>query len=223
MHSACSKPSVWLLPCALLLLLAGKLFAAQPLVVQASTDLGVVGKVYPVAERSFLDVLMQRLQQAQASGELAKIEGDARQKWQSYTQQPPGKHFPRAPKARTRTLDMTLTLDHDLSDQDGNVFAPAGTTINPLAMMQLSKDILLFDATDAAQAAWAKQYITTSTKPVKPILTDGKVLELMQDWKTQLWFDQGGYLAQRFRVEYVPVVLHQRGEMLEMQEVLVHD
>ena len=189
----------------------------------ASTDLGVMGKIYPVAERSLLAVLMDRLQQGMDSGKLASIEADARQRWQAYAEQPPGQHFPRAPKARTRQLDMTLTVEHDLADADGNVFAKAGTRVNPLAMMQLSKDILLFDAADAAQAVWAKQYITTSKRPVKPILTAGPVLQLMQDWNVQLWFDQGGYLAKRFRIEYLPVVLRQRGELLELEEVAVHD
>lgn len=188
-----------------------------------STDLGVMGKVYPVAERSLLAVLMERLKQAQSSGELARLEQAARQRWQAYARQPPGQHFPRAPKARTRQFDMSLTVKHDLADADGNVFAKAGTKINPLAMMQLSKDILLFDASDAAQVAWAKRYITTSKRPVKPILTAGPVLQLMQDWNVQLWFDQGGYLAKRFRIQYLPVVLRQRGDLLEMEEVVVHD
>lgn len=221
MPSVCSKPLFRFLTGAVLLALAPLMAGAASNA--ASTDLGVMGKVYPLAERSLLAVLMERLQQAQSSGEFARIEQAARQRWQAYAEQPPGQHFPRAPNARTRQLDMTLTVEHDLADADGNVFARAGTKVNPLAMMQLSKDILLFDATDAAQAAWAKQYIATSKRPLKPILTAGKVLQLMQDWKTQLWFDQGGYLAKRFRIEYLPVVLRQRGELLELEEVVVHD
>ncbi len=223
MRSVCFKPLSLLSPGIFLL---GLLLCSSASAVSAgtvSTDLGVVGKVYPVAERSLLAALMERLRQAQSSGEFARIEQAARQRWQTYAQQPPGQHFPRAPKTRTRQLDMTLTVEHNLADADGNVFAKAGTRVNPLAMMQLSKDILLFDAADAAQAVWAKQYITTSKRPVKPILTAGPVLQLMQDWNVQLWFDQGGYLAKRFRIEYLPVVLRQRGELLELEEVAVHD
>lgn len=217
MHSVCSKTVPRLMAGMLLLLLSQTAASALP------KDLGVMGKVYPVAERSLLAVLMERLQQAQQSGRLAAIETDARQRWQAYAEQPPGQHYPRAPKPRTRKLDMTLTVEHDLADADGQVFAKAGTKVNPLAMLQLSRDILLFDATDAAQAAWAKQYIASSKRPVKPVLTAGKVLQLMHDWQTQLWFDQGGYLAKRFRIQYLPAVLRQRGERLELEEVVVHD
>ncbi len=219
MLSVFSKPMIWVIPGLLLLWLAPSWATPAP----ESHDLGVMGKVYPVQERSLLDVLMARLRQAQQAGELDKVEEDARQRWQAYAQEPPGKHYPRAPQARTRTLDMTLTLENDLSDADGAVFAKAGTKVNPLAMMQLSKDIVLFDGTDTAQLAWAKQYITSSQRPVKPILTAGKVLQLMQDWKTPLWFDQGGYLAKRFRIESLPVVLRQQGQVLVLEEVVVHD
>lgn len=217
MRSVCFKPLSRWLPGLVLL------FLCQVAAGAVSTDLGVVGKVYPVAEHSLLDVLMERLKQAQSSGEFARIEQAARQLWQAYAQQPPGQHFPRVPKARTRQLDMSLTVEHDLADADDNVFAKAGTKVNPLAMMQLSKDILLFDATDAAQAAWARRYIAASERPIKPIVTAGPVLQLMQDWNVQLWFDQGGYLAKRFRIQYLPVVLRQRGELLELEEVVVHD
>lgn len=212
-------PITWVIPGLLLLWLVPGWATPTP----ESRDLGVMGKVYPVQERSLLDVLMDRLQQAQQTGELGKVEKDARQRWQAYAHEPPGNHYPRAPNTRTRTLDMTLTLENDLSDADGIVFAEAGTKVNPLAMMQLSKDIVLFDGTDAAQSAWAKQYIASSQRPVKPILTAGKVLQLMQDWKTPLWFDQGGYLAKRFRIEYLPVVLRQQGQVLALEEVVVHD
>lgn len=55
---------------------------------------------------------------------------------------------------------------------------------------------------------------------VKPILVAGEPLNLMRDWKRQVFYDQGGTLVRRLGIHRVPAVVTQDGKRLRVDEVL---
>lgn len=181
-------------------------------------DLGVVGPVYPITEPDLLHVIQQRLRALHASGELTRHQQAAKKQFKAYAQRPAGKPRPRAERTRTYYVDPSRTLDHDLKDHQGRLIHAAGTRVNPFDYMSLSKSLLFFDGDDAAQTAWARALITKEPARIKPVLTNGPVLELMRAWKTRLYFDQRGTLLQRFRIEHTPALVKQDGNRLKITE-----
>lgn len=181
-------------------------------------DLGVVGPVYPIAEQDMLQTIEQRLTALEESGELARIEDDAKARYQAYVERPEGVRLPRATLNRTYYVDPSLIVPYDIKDHEGRIIHPAGTTINPLDYMTLSKQLLFFDGDDPVQVEWTRSMVDGDPLHIKPILTNGPVLALMKEWQVRLYFDQRGQLAEQFGIQAVPVTLRQDGKMLKVVE-----
>ena len=64
--------------------------------------------------------------------------------------------LPRASETATRTVDPTVVLANDIAMPDGKLIAAAGMRFNPLRAFGMSRQIVVFDATDAKQLAYAK-------------------------------------------------------------------
>ena len=196
--------------------LSAALFACSS--VLAGRDLGVVGPVYPIAEPDLLATIEQRLTSMAESGELTRLEADAKARYRAYAERPQGVHLPRATKDRTYYVDPSLTVPYDITDHEGRIIHAAGTTVNPLDHITLSQRLLFFDGDDPEQVAWARSMIERDPLRVKPILTNGPVLALMKKWQVRLYFDQRGKLVERFGIERVPVLVAQEGRRLKVIE-----
>lgn len=182
-------------------------------------DLGVVGPVYPIAEQDMLQTIEQRLEALAESGELARIEDDAKARFQTYVERPEGVRLPRATQNRTYYVDPSLTVPYDIKDHEGRIIHPAGTTVNPLDYMTLSKQLLFFDGDDPVQVEWARAMVESDPVHIKPILTNGPVLALMKDWQVRLYFDQRGQLVERFQIQRVPALVASDGSRLKVMEL----
>lgn len=186
-------------------------------------DLGVVGPVYPIAEQDMLQTIEQRLTALEESGELTRLEDDAKARYQAYVERPEGVRLPRAKQNRTYYVDPSLTVPYDIKDHEGRIIHPAGTTVNPLDHMTLSKQLLFFDGDDPVQVDWARAMVESNPVHMKPILTNGPVLALMKDWQLRLYFDQKGSLLGRFGIKAVPAIVYQEGSLLKAMEVVIQD
>jgi conjugal transfer pilus assembly protein TraW len=169
-----------------------------------------LGKTYPIAERDFLVVIQERLQAKQDSGELADRQRAMREKALHTIENPtPVAGIARAVTAETRFYDPSVVAKDAIHDADGKVVVAAGTRVNPLEYLGLSKVLLFIDARDEQQVAYADHYYQTSQKPVKVILVGGSYMALMRQWKRPVYFDQGGFLTQRFAIRAVPTLVYQ--------------
>lgn len=181
-------------------------------------DLGVVGPVYPIAEQDMLETIEQRLTALEESGELARIEDDAKARYQAYVERPEGVRLPRATQNRTYYADPSLIVPYDIKDHEGRIIHSAGTTVNPLDYMTLSKQLLFFDGDDPGQVEWARAMVGSDPVHIKPILTNGPVLALMKEWQVRLYFDQRGQLVERFGIQRVPAMVSQEEKRLKVAE-----
>lgn len=186
-------------------------------------DLGVVGPVYPIAEQDMLATIEQRLKVLEESGELARIEEDAKARYQAYVERPKGMHLPPATQDRTYYVDPGVTVPYDIKDHEGRIIHPAGTTVNPLTYITLSKQLLFFDGDDPVQVEWARSMMGSDPLRVKPILTNGPVLALMKEWDSCVYFDQQGQLTQHFGIQALPAVISQKRQRLRVHEISLPD
>jgi conjugal transfer pilus assembly protein TraW len=182
---------------------------------------GVIGPVYPIAERSLLEVILARLREADANGTLAHLQRDAQTRVQREVEAPtPIAGLTRTTQPRTRYYDPSLVVPEAIRDADGTVLVPPGTTVNPLDTVSLSRALLFIDGRDATQLERARQLLDERAGRVKLILTGGSYLDLMRRWKLPVYFDQQGHLTTKLGIRHVPAIVTQEGKRLRIDEIL---
>lgn len=187
-----------------------------------ASDIGTIGPVYPIQEPHLLDFIRQRLQEKERSGELKKLEEQARARGiDAVTHPKPVAGIKLAETARTFYFDPTFTLDRNVLDDKGKLLFPAGTRKNPLEIVALSKHLLFFDARDKRQVTRARELITFYRGRVKPILVGGSYLDLMKSWRAPVYYDQQGVLTHRLGITQVPAIVLQEGLRLRIDELVL--
>lgn len=185
-----------------------------------AAHLGTLGPTYPVGEDSALDMIMQKLRDKEKSGELKKIEEAAKRRaLHSITTIPPLAGLTTVTTRSQRLIDPSVTYKKAVTTDTGQIVIPAGTTINPLDIMPLSKRLVFFDGRDAEQCEAVRRLVKQYARGIKPILVGGSWLDLSKAWKTQVYVDQRGTLVERFGIHAVPTIIRQQGKALLLEEI----
>ena len=190
----------------------------------AAKDLGVRGATWPVAEPDLLAAIEARLRGMERSGELARLEREARADARHRLENPdPVSGVIPATEERSRLIDPSITVARDIRTPDGTLVAAAGTRVNPLARMTLARDLLFLDGRRASEIAWALAREAEGGRPARIVLLAGRPLELMRRHRRPFFFDQGGVLAARFGIAATPSLVGQAGTQLQITEIPVED
>lgn len=185
-------------------------------------DAGVIGPTYEIAEPHLLKFIEARLRQKEASGELRRLQEEARKRGIDAVRYPePVAGLSTTQAKRTIYYDPTYTLDRNVQDAQGRLMFAAGTRANPLDIVSLSRRLLFFDARDSRQVAQARRLIAQYDGRVKPVLTGGSYLDLMQAWQLPVYYDQLGLLTRRLGIRQVPALVSQEGKRLRIDELEV--
>lgn len=185
-------------------------------------DLGQLGPVYPIREPHLLQQIEQKLREQVDSGEMQRRQTRATARAQRWLQRPPpitGLRTTQIP--RSFYFDPSITLARNLLGARGELLFAAGTRLNPLDTVSLSKPLLFFDARDARQVLQARALLDQHQGQLKPVLTGGAYLDLMRRWQTVIYFDQHGRLTQRLGITQVPALVSQDGLRLRIDELQV--
>ena len=182
-----------------------------------------IGPVYSIAEPDLLKTILAKIQEKQRTGELARLVAEAKKRSIQTIENPtPVPGLSKTAKARTFYYDPSITVTRNVIDHSsGRLLVPAGTRVNPLDYVSLSKKLFFFDARDKDQVKEAEGLIRSSGGRVKPILTGGSYMDLMRQWKRKVYYDQQGTLVKKFGIEHVPAIVSQEGKMLRIDEILL--
>lgn len=179
-----------------------------------------IGPTHPIAEPDMLQEIYRVLREKEKSGEMARLQQEAVERVKKSIENPrPVPGLSKVEKARHFYWDPTIRVPETVRDPEGNVIAEAGTTVNPLDHVSMSRYLLFFDGRDPAQVNKAKALIAHYNGLVKPILTAGQPMELSRQWKTIVYYDQGGALVRRLGIERVPSLVSQEGKKLRIDEL----
>lgn len=185
-------------------------------------DHGRIGPVYPVREPDMLEWIEKRVAAKVASGEVQRYQQQQAEKIERKLTNPePLQSVSKAVKARTLYYDPTFVVNENVTDERGQILVAAGTTINPLERVGLSRPLIFFDARDQAQVAFAKRFLDKRAGLAKPILVGGSYFDLMKLWQTPVYFDQQSALIRRFGIKHVPAIVVQEGKRLRIDEVVL--
>ena len=200
--------------------LAGALLAVPA----EAKDLGVRGATWPVAEPDLLAQIELQLLEMARSGELARLEDEARKRVRRRLEEPdPVPGIAPARTERSRLFDPSITVERDIRTPDGGLIAAAGTRVNPLARMTLARDLLFVDGRREAEIAWALAREIETGRPSKIVLLAGRPLDLMRQHRRPFFFDTGGRLAARFGIAATPSLVEQAETRLRISEFPVED
>ena len=190
----------------------------------SAKDLGVRGATWPVAELDLLEQVELQLLEMQRSGELARLETQARERARQKLEEPdPVPGIAPATRERTRLFDPAIVVERDIRTPDGALIAAAGTRIDPLARMMLARDLLFVDGRRDAEIVWALAREIETGRPSKIVLLAGRPLDLMRRYRRPFFFDTGGRLAARFGLRFTPASVEQAGALLRISEIPVED
>ena len=182
-------------------------------------DLGTVGPTYAIEETHLLNAIERQLREKEKSGELAHLEEAAKQRIIDSIEHPkPLAGIRHTQTARSFYFDPSIVVRENITDAKGNIIVPAGTRVNPLEIVSLSKHLLFFDGTDERQVERARKLIAHYQGKLKPILVAGSYLALMQRWQLPVYFDQQAALTRKLGITQVPALVSQEGTQLRIDE-----
>ncbi len=176
------------------------------------------GEVFPIHEESLLDVIVTKLHTWEQTGELNKLQKQLQDRVKKSIERPPPVTFlKKTTIPRTYTFDPSFTTNAPILLDNTTVLAKKGVRINPLSSHKFSKSWLFIDGDDEKHVAWAIHY----PKPKKIILVNGNPLKLSDIHEIPIYFDQEARLSKRFKLQQVPAVISQDGEVLKIEEIVL--
>lgn len=179
-------------------------------------DYGVKGHIFEIKEESMLDMIKDRLLQAESSGVLKKMQKQFQEKVKARLLKPKSvSGISRTIEPRIFHVDPTYTQSKDIKDAEGNILVLAGTTVNPLEELKWGEPLIFVDGEDTEQVEWARG------QQGKIVLVNGSVLEISDQISRAVYFDQGGSLTNKFGIKQTPAIVEQEGRRLKIEEVML--
>ncbi len=184
-------------------------------------DLGTHGKVYPIAEKDFLNVILDRAQGEVDSGQWNQRVDKWKKRAIAKTNRPDGIILPRSEATESHLYDPSTITPNEIRDTAGRLIHPAGTKVNPLSMTTMSKQLLFIDGDDRTQVSWMMEATKDVPDKFKVILTNGPVIDLMNELNRRLYFDQKQKLVKELAIKKLPALVYQEGLYLRIDEVAI--
>lgn len=187
-----------------------------------ATDLGIHGVTYQIKEKNLLEEIQEKLQEAKKDGRLDKFQNGVKKQMMGQANNPkPVSGIVDAVSDREWLFDLSVSWPEDLKDQNGKIFYRAGTKVNPLDKISLTRVLLFINGDNEAQVKWALHNFKQRQGRAKIILVKGRVIDLMKKNKVRFYFDQNGVLIKKFSIKAVPASVEQEGKMLRVREVAI--
>lgn len=182
-------------------------------------DLGHYGQTYSVKEKDMLEAILAKLDSLEKSGWIANKQKEMQdQAIHSINYPKPVAGLSKVAADSTFYFDPTIVVTENITDQDGRLIVPAGTIVNPIEKIPLTKSMLFFDGEDPKQVSWAKAWLEREPRAV-PILINGSYIELSKKWQRTVYFDQKGTMTSKLNLKAVPSRVYQEGLRLRIDEI----
>ena len=195
-----------------------------------ATDFGTAGQTFKVEEEPFIEMLKKRLDKLDLEKEKQKIQARAKDRVEN--PQAVSSINP-ATKDRVFYFDPSYILDKDARLPCGKILLKAGTKVNPLEHMDLSRRLFFIDARLAAQVSWLRERLNNPLAKQEQkeqvedrvILVGGSVFKLQEvlgvDHADKVYFDQAGELTTKFGIRATPAIVEQEGFKLKIEEIVI--
>ena len=185
-------------------------------------DLGARGQTYPVTEIDMLEAFQQKAREFDWEG-WKKRAGEDYWKKTAFTE------LARATVHRVREIDPTVVVPKDIVTPDGKVIARAGDSFNPLESVGFHQTLVIYDATDPAQVAFARQALADARGGKVKLITTSVDREKGADGYVDMEFEMkhpvymlNTAVRDTFHLERVPSTVTATKNRFVITEVPVH-
>lgn len=185
-----------------------------------------VGPVYEIGEESFEQQFKRAAQAMKDKGEMERAQEKIRKLiWKAFNDPDPIPGIKPAEERNVRYVDPGIVLDHDIVWND-KVIAKSGTYVNALDKLKLDHGFLFLDSRDPRQKVIGKQILDHyGARHVRVILIGGGPQPLGKEWKTDVYYDQGGFLTRKLAIKSTPIYVTQdekNRRLLRVDEIPVN-
>lgn len=162
-------------------------------------DLGCVGPVYPIIEKS---IVLSKNSQAQRD------------------KAPTPLTLPAASVETEQFLDLTYIVPWDIADAEGNIVYPKGYRYNPLANRRF-RTMIVIDAREPDQLDWVDHAEDAADPMTRIVITRGDLAAVSRRFNRHV-YRLHPQVAKRFGIESVPTIVQQKGAVLAVTSTPVH-
>jgi conjugal transfer pilus assembly protein TraW len=184
------------------------MLSASPLI----KDYGVHGQVYPIEEEDPVEHL-RRTTQSLTELDLHEVDGRLQKHYVKQLREPTPLTLPTSISYEVHYFNPACRAKHDIKDAAGKIVVSKEAFYNPLDHFCLKEPLLFFAGNDPAQLEWAKSL----GEHTKWILISGRPLDLEEQEKRPVYFDQNGFLVQKLKISTVPARVSQEGKLLKIE------
>lgn len=189
----------------------------------SAKSFGVVGEVFPIAEKSFLTLIEERLASLKESGELKSLNQSWVQTAAEHANRPMALDIARTNRSTRHDYVPEMTLSQDITNEKGRILYSKGTHVNALQQMpSYTPCWLFFNADDEAQLNWAAHQKTQCTNP-KLILTGGAINTAEKKLNAVIYFDQAGKITTKLHIAHVPAKVTRYQNHLVIAELAIKE
>lgn len=182
------------------------------------TDVGVVSETYPIGEMLLFDQIEERV--AQVDWDSKKQQAIERY-WKNFT----FIDLPYIDITKTYFIDPSIVMTQDIPAHNGQLLAYAGQRVNPLELMPVSFTVIVFDATNEEQVAWAERTFKGAAGNVMLVTTKlnrengwKQLEELTNAFGAQIYM-LAEDITQRFALQSVPSVVTTEGTVIRVDAI----
>ena len=107
---------------------------------------------------------------------------------------------------------MTYVVPDDIKDTNGRIMYPKGYKFNPADYVRMTQTIVIIDATNKLQIAWAKKNKYFDDMKYMVLLNDGNAYEMQKDYKNTFYY-----------IDKTPSLVQQVGNKIQVSEICLKD
>jgi len=182
------------------------MFKLFPILLISSGLFATYGHTFKIEEENMAEVILKKLPSA--------LEDTTEKTIARLKNPPPVPNLQEAREYRAFYFDPIYTVQEEITDLKGNIIAEKGKLINPMEKIEHLQDLILFDGTNPKHIEWAQ-----SQEKAKWILVKGSPLEIEEESDHPVFFDQGGFICQKFAIEKIPTKISKKGSRLLIEEI----
>lgn len=171
-------------------------------------NLGTVGDSWEIREQSMLSLIDERLNEFFKGKSEAEIQEEVKKRITENALRPEPTELARAEQNSERTFDPSFTVEKDIADHKGKIFARKGQVVNPFDITPFNRTLIFVNGDDEQQIEWLRAF-KAETEIKKIILIKGNVKDITEKLDEEIYFDQYGGLIKRFGIQRVPTVIDQ--------------
>ncbi len=169
----------------------------------------IVGETYPVAEPNPIVDIQKKLQTNKTEIEKrAKAYKKQVEEKLNHLENDFSPHLTPAPKDDIWAIDTSYILDYDVPDGKGGYLYRKGFRYDPKDYIDMPINMVVINGNSKNELSWAEKKGLFANRHFKILLTGGKIVPLMREYKQPLYFYMKP-IHERFKLKHTPTIIRQ--------------